>query len=103
MTDPQHCSEVSRIRAHISQLQPLAAMMGLELVSADRTRLLQAGSRIRFDPVSFFRKFNSIQQTFIGIFDKQATSQYIPYGFFMASILPQGVPYSFVDPLAPPC
>ncbi len=53
VTDPQHCSEVSRIRAHISQLQPLAAMMGLELVSADRTRLLQAASRIGIDPVSF--------------------------------------------------
>jgi hypothetical protein len=44
---------VSRIRAHISQLQPLAAMMGLELVSADRTRLLQAGTRIGIHPVSF--------------------------------------------------
>jgi hypothetical protein len=69
VTDPQHCSEVSRIRAHISQLQPLAAMMGLDLVSADRTRLLQGVSRIRFDSV-LSRKLNSIQQTFIGIFDK---------------------------------
>jgi hypothetical protein len=67
--DPQHCSEVSRIRAHISQLQPLAAMMGLELVSADRTRLLQAASRIGIDPV-LSRIFNSIQQIFIGIVDK---------------------------------
>ncbi len=53
VTDPQHCSEVSRIRVHISQLQPLAAMMGLDLVSADRTRLLQAVSRIGIHPVSF--------------------------------------------------
>jgi hypothetical protein len=70
VTDPQHCSEVSRIRAHISQLQPLAAMMGLDLVSADRTRLLQAASRIGDRSYLVSRKFSSIQQTFVGIFDK---------------------------------